>query len=730
LLVLASLSLVPVLILVALLSLAALERERANYLGAAQARNRTLINALEAHMGGHLSALRTLAASAALERGDLQAFDAEARRVLPTQPAWRNIMLITADGRQVVNMRFPYGQFTVQGAAGEAPLIQRALATDAPVVGNMSVGPASGELGIAVRMRVRPAGHAPMVLQFILRPESFAPFILAQQYPAGWVLALADANRRFITRVPHAHAGKPVAPAFAKAMESGREGWFRGATIEGKDTYQAFLTSELTGWTIGVAMPAEEVERVAWRTAAWMALGALASLLMALAVAAWLGRRVAAPITRLADAARNLGQQEVAGQLKDVEAHAGITEVQALAAALREAHTALAEREALRDREATALRAADRAKDEFLAMLGHELRNPLSAITASAHVLRLSKPDAATANVQGVIERQARQMSRLLEDLMDVSRLAMGKVSLQLEPLDLAKVSEAVVQTWQHASTNRSGLVRLVKQPVWVLGDRARLEQVLTNLLDNALKFSPANTGIDVEVRPDPTTREALLEVRDQGQGIAAEDVPRVFDLFMQGPQSFHRPQGGIGLGLTLVRRLVELQHGQVGIHSPGPGLGTRVTVRLPQTDGPSLEPTPTPPVAEAGKGRRILLVEDNDDGRVMMESMLSLEGHEVTAVAQGRDAVEAVRRWQPDLALVDIGLPDIDGYEVARAIRAMALSVQPKLIALTGYGQPEDQRRAYEAGFDLHLTKPVTPAFLRDVMHALTTRQSVGPSR
>jgi signal transduction histidine kinase/ActR/RegA family two-component response regulator len=717
--------LLPVLVLVALLSLSALERERENYLASAHARNRTLINAMEAQMQGHLSTLRALAASAALERGDLKAFDAEARRVLATQPAWRNIMLIDADGRQVMNMRFPVGQFTVQGSPAEASLIQRALATDAPVIGNMSTGPVSGELGIAVRQRVVLKDQRPMVLQFILRPDSFAPFIEAQEYPEGWVLALADARQRFITRVPYAPAGQPVAPAFASAMKSGRHGWFRGATIEGQDTYQAFLTSDLTGWTIGVAMPADEVERVAWQTAGWMALGAMGSLLIALAIAAWLGRRIAAPITRLADAARDLGQRELAQELKEIEVRAGVTEVQALAAALCEADKALAEREAWREREAVALRAADKAKDEFLAMLGHELRNPLSAITASAHVLRLSRPDAATLNVQGVIERQAKQMSRLLEDLMDVSQLAMGKVSLRLEPLDLGLVSEAVVQTWQQASSSRVDLVQLVQQPAWVLADRARLEQVLMNLLDNAQKFSPAKSPIHVDVRPSPETGEALLEVRDTGQGIAPEDVPRVFDLFMQGPQSFHRPQGGIGLGLTLVRRLVELQHGKVGIHSAGLGMGTSVTVRLPLTAPPALATGPTSSTATR-KGQRVLLVEDHEDGRVSMETMLTLEGNEVMAVAKGTQGIEAARDWLPDVALVDIGLPDIDGYEVARAIRALSLPRQPKLVALSGYGQPEDQRRSFEAGFDLHLTKPVGAGFLRDVMQALTQRQSV----
>jgi CheY-like chemotaxis protein len=354
------------------------------------------------------------------------------------------------------------------------------------------------------------------------------------------------------------------------------------------------------------------------------------------------------------------------------------------------------------------------------------LRNPLSAITASAHVLRLSKPDARAAiKAHEVIERQARQMTRLVEDLMDVSRLAMGKVTLQLEPLDLAVVADHVAVTWQDASRSRSGRVRADLRPAWVEGDRLRLEQVLTNLLDNAHKFSGGDGGIDLRVRAEGG--EAVLEVQDQGAGIRPEDLPHIFELFMQGPQSFDRPQGGIGLGLTLVRRLVELQRGTVLAASAGMGQGACFTVRLPLTTGRSAaRDGGVAGSAAAGMARRVLLVEDNEDGRQAMETVLLLEGHTVRAVGSGMEAVQCAAQWQPDVALVDIGLPDIDGYEVARRIRALALETPPKLVALSGFGQPQDQRTAYEAGFDLHLTKPVAPQFLGDVLHALTSRQGV----
>lgn len=378
----------------------------------------------------------------------------------------------------------------------------------------------------------------------------------------------------------------------------------------------------------------------------------------------------------------------------------------------------------LREREQRALFAADKAKDEFLAMLGHELRNPLSSIVASAHVLRLSKPGAAAALLaHEVIERQAQQMARLVEDLLDVSRLAMGKVNLQCERLDLAALAERVLHTWQQTRRNRSSRVQADFSSAWVQADRARMEQILLNLLDNAEKFSAPDERIYVRVSSEDG--EAILQVRDEGQGIAPEEIPHIFKLFVQGPQSLDRPQGGIGLGLSLVQRLAEMHRGEVTVYSAGRGQGATFTVRLPITQAPGRLPAVEQPAARS-EGRRVLLVEDNEDGRQMMETMLTLEGHTVRTAATGAAAVRVALEWRPDIALIDIGLPDIDGHEVARRVRALAFDHPPKLVAISGFGQPDDLHNAYEAGFDLHLTKPVAPQFLRDVMNALTSKGQV----
>src|SRR5581483_3750154 len=337
--------------------------------------------------------------------------------------------------------------------------------------------------------------------------------------------------------------------------------------LEGRDTYTAYETSQLTGWTVGVAIPTEELNAVGYRAGMYLLIGTLVSLLVALAFAYGLSRYIAAPIAMLADAARRIGREPQPDALAAVRSDPRVKEVFEVASALEDAAALLQERESLRQREQHALLAADKAKDEFLAMLGHELRNPLSSIVASAHVLRLSKPGAqASTQAHEVIERQARQMARLVEDLLDVSRLAMGKLTLHRERVELGALTRRVVTTWQQTRQGRETHTSCELTTAWVDADRTRIEQILTNLLDNAEKFSPGRCRIHVGVRV--ANGHALLEVADEGQGIAPEDINHVFELFVQGPQPFDRPQGGIGLGLTLAKRFAEMHGGTISVFS------------------------------------------------------------------------------------------------------------------------------------------------------------------
>ena len=346
------------------------------------------------------------------------------------------------------------------------------------------------------------------------------------------------------------------------------------------------------------------------------------------------------------------------------------------------------------------------AKDEFLAMLGHELRNPLSAISSAASLIGLPGVSAdGVARARKIIQRQSQHLGRIVDDLLDLSRAMSGKIRLARAPLDLAALVANSLETYR--TTGRSTDYELVQDldPGWVDGDATRLEQITSNLLDNALKYTPP--GGRIEVRTWTENDEVVLSVRDSGVGIAPDLLPHVFDIFVQGSSTLDRAQGGLGIGLSLVRRLAELHDGGIGAESKGPGGGSTFTLRLPRIEHVPEEAPAAAPASEEAKPT-VLLIEDNDDGREMMAMMLACYGYPVQHAADGLQGLELAARSQPELALVDIGLPGLDGYEVARRLRAAPATRDIKLIALTGYGSADDLQRVLEAGFDLHLVKPV----------------------
>jgi signal transduction histidine kinase/ActR/RegA family two-component response regulator len=361
----------------------------------------------------------------------------------------------------------------------------------------------------------------------------------------------------------------------------------------------------------------------------------------------------------------------------------------------------------------TAAETANRAKDEFIAMLGHELRNPLSAIAGAVAVLQRvgRSDDQPAASARDVIVRQTQHLARLMDDLLDVGRVMTGKIVLDRRPLDLlecARRVEATVRATGRAARHR---LSVAGTPAWIDGDHARIEQVITNLVTNALKYTPPDGAIGVSVGEDGD--EAIVRVSDTGRGIGPELLPRIFDLFVQGEQAAERAQGGLGIGLTLVRRLVELHGGRVEAASTG--TGSTFTVSFPRLLAP---PTPAGGLRRRRvPPQRTLVVEDNDDAREMLRTLLQLDGHVVWEAANGIAGLAAALEHRPDVAVIDIGLPEMDGYEMARKLRASESLKHVKLIALTGYGQADDARRAHEAGFDLHVVKPVDPDRLADAL-------------
>jgi PAS domain S-box-containing protein len=371
---------------------------------------------------------------------------------------------------------------------------------------------------------------------------------------------------------------------------------------------------------------------------------------------------------------------------------------------------------------------ADRQKNEFLAMLAHELRNPLAPMRNSLHLLKMQGAnEEVTQHAREVMERQLQNLVRLVDDLLDLARIIRGQIDLRREEIDVAvavaraiEIARPVVDAQGHELD-----VSLPDPAVWVDGDLLRLSQAIANLLTNAAKYTETAGRIALGV-----TREdgqAVIRVRDSGIGIGQEMLPRVFDLFVRGGERSARPQGGLGIGLTLVKRLVEMHGGSVTAASAGRGQGSEFVIRLPAIKVPAREGEPAEPAAAAasdGQRRRILVVDDNVDAAESISMILQLGGYEVRCVYDGLSVLAAARSYRPDAIVLDIGLPGISGYEVARLLRQQPEFQRTLLIAVTGYGQEADRRRSDEAGIDHHLTKPVDPEALQAL---LQRREALG---
>jgi len=361
------------------------------------------------------------------------------------------------------------------------------------------------------------------------------------------------------------------------------------------------------------------------------------------------------------------------------------------------------------------LQEASRRKDEFLAMLSHELRNPLAPIRTALEVIRrIAPPDPKFAWASDIMVRQLRQLTRLVEELLDVARISQGKIVLKREKVDLNAVIAHSVETAQpNLDMRRQTLrVRSLSEPMWLHGDFARLAQIVSNLLHNASKYS--EDGSAIELNTTLESNGAVIRVRDHGIGIDPQLLPRVFDLFTQGTRGLDRAQGGLGVGLTLARRLAQMHGGSIEASSEGAGKGSEFVVRLPcmglvRSAETAAAPAPVAPLASC----RVLIVDDNHDAAMSLATYLEMSGHEVRTAADGGQALDVAERFTPQAVVLDIGLPVLDGYQVAKQLRLAAPTQGALLLALTGYGQKEDQVAAREAGFDRHFVKPVDPATL-----------------
>jgi len=679
---------------------------------------RALSTALDTELQQSIAALQVLAASPRLDRPELEPFRVQLERIVRLHPNWRELMLIDREGTVVLAASTESDEPLRKAVERES--LEESLATLQPAVGYVARGP-RGHWGLPVRVPVVRDGNARLVLTAVVRPESLAAVAERQHMESGWVLTALDRRGNRVVRWPgqETYIGAPITGELRDLLAdtSGRSTGIT-TTLDGHHVFTAVARSAHTGWTVAVGIPVELANAVALRSALVLGSGIALSLMLG-ALAAWLvARSINRPMEQLREAARAMGEGR-----DPAPTRSAIREVQDVSAALVEAArqraAAVRERDELLRSEQVAratAESANRAKDEFLAMLGHELRNPLGAISNASMLLdSAAAQPTVTARARAIIARQVTHLSRLTDDLLDASRALTGKIVLRREPLDLAAAALQTITTLKAAG--RLGAHHVVHDlsRAWVEADPVRLDQIIGNLLVNAVKYTPAGGTIRVGVKPDGD--EAVLVVADDGIGMAPELAARAFELFVQGERQLDRSQGGLGIGLTLVRRLTEMHGGRASAYSAGENKGSEFVVRLPGTAPPARAIEPAP--AASARRRSILVVEDNDDGRDSLRMLLEAQGHAVDTAHDGPSGVEKLLAMQPEIALVDIGLPGLDGYAVARQARAHPGLRRPFLVALTGYGAPEDRDRAFAAGFDSHVAKPVDRSALETLLAA-----------
>lgn len=655
--------------------------------------------------------LRVLGGSPHLQAGNLLNFYHQARETNTHAGTWT--VLFDREGRQLVNTRAGFGTPLPRRSLQDAA---EAVQTNGMRVSNLQFSEPMQQYLISIDAPVPIDGGRRYVLSQAFVPAYFDLAFAHPGIPSSWVIGIFDRNGVTVARSRRAadFIGRRTVPALIKAANNAQEGVLRTKSLEGVDIYGVFTHSAASGWIVAAGVPSAEIEASARRAVAVASMGLLAACALAAGVALLLGRRLARLIAAAAESAAAVGRGGA-----PAPATTGVAELDALHTALANAGQILwreketrasveAERTLLLTSEKEARRLAEqqnKAKDNFIAMLGHELRNPLNAISGAISVMELKGADAHQFDrTRAIIRRQSQHLGRIVDDLLDLSRMTSGKVLLDRQHVDLAEAVRACISGLQAAGRTEGYTLSADIAPAPVHTDPTRLEQIISNLLTNAFKYTPSGGNIRIEVRTE--AGDAVLAVKDSGVGIAPDLLPQVFDVFVQGEDLLDRKQGGLGLGLALVRQLVTLHGGSVTAHSDGVDLGSTFTVRLPLAKHVAQRAS-TVADSSGRNACRVLLVEDNEDSRQMLSMILGLHGYQVLEADNGIDGVALAASAQPDVAVVDIGLPGVDGYEVARRLRADPHTSGIGLIALTGYGQEADRQRALDAGFDIHLAKP-----------------------
>jgi signal transduction histidine kinase/CheY-like chemotaxis protein len=689
---------------------------------------------VDSELLGTIRALQALAESETLRTDDLDAFREEARRVAKTQPSWSDVVLHTPNGAAIVNVAEAFGAVVPSVIAGDN--LAQIVATRQPLIGSLRGGSDFGEqLAFPVHVPVVHGNRLVYILSAVITPDGLANLLRGQNaLSEEWVRGVVDNSGLVVARTRDAqrYVGQKGTPEFLKRYSSANEDVYRDTTFEGVPVYGAYSRAPMSRWIAGVAVPAAVIDG-AFQRSLYVASGfGLFLLVVGLTGAFEISRRISRDMTSAA------GSADVMARGQHPQFHwSPVSEVEQLSDALvrsadlldarqRERDEQVARADAARhEAEAARLEAeharleaekarniaeeADKAKDDFLAMLGHELRNPLAPVLTALELMRL-RGESGAQRERDIIERQVKHLVRLVEDLFDVSRLRRGRVELRRRPFEIIRSIEKAVEISSPLLSDRSHklCIDVSVRGLVVNGDETRIAQVVANLLTNAAKYSSGPAYI--LLRGSLEDGMVVIRCTDDGMGIGPELLPRVFDLFKQGQQSLDRRKGGLGLGLAVAKTLVELHGGTIEAASEGPGRGSTFTVRLPLAAQESAAPRSSDarlPVTTASG--RILVVDDNRDAANLLAETLRFGGFEVATAFDGAEALKILETFHADVAILDIGLPTMNGLELARQLRQVDATRSIRLVALTGYGQKGDFTASSAAGFDVHLVKPVT---------------------
>jgi signal transduction histidine kinase/ActR/RegA family two-component response regulator len=669
-------------------------------------RVRALRLALDTEIQGSIRLLKIFAQRDALSSQAAlapSALDDSLHRMLQHNAMWSSISIVETDGRRAA--------YLGSAQAGEADRIDKAtfaqaLGSGLPAISGLVTSPDGANHYTYIAVPALQGGHVTRLVVVAIHHAQWLRFLRGYPIAEDATLTLNDGAGRIIARTLNNEqwVGKTSRADYLERARARTEDSFVNAGLEGQRFYTAFSRLQTVPWTLGTGVPADAVEAVAYRQAVLVAVGVLITALAAVVMAVVLGRRATQAFSSLAE----LLPMSDAEREQVVQQPLPITEADDVRRLLRE--TLQARAEALAAAEAARVQAesANQAKDEFVAMLAHELRNPLSAMAASVSLLESPRATSETdLQARQVLRRQVNQATMLVDDLLDTARINSGQMALRLGEVDLAQVASTAAHSFVEGCRSRNQELSLDLHRAVVHGDAARLEQVVANLLHNAVKFTSPGGCIGLQVHAE--NGMATLRVSDDGIGIPPEQLPHLFEPYTQVEAGIDRARGGLGLGLYLVKQLVTMHGGKVDARSDGIGKGTVFEVQLPLNGNASVSLAAAPAdEAPSLQPLRVVLVEDNADVRAAVSRLISSAGHQVRCAERGDAGLALILREVPDVALVDVGLPGMNGFEVARRLRAGPGGPSSCLmLALTAYGDEVTRARAIDAGFDALMLKP-----------------------